>query len=394
MPKLAIKEDCTGCTACAAACPKDCITMTADEKGFLRPVLQLDHCVSCGLCEKSCPVKTKRKISNNDPKAYAAYATDTTVRLQSSSGGIFTEIAKEVLAEGGVVFGAAYREQFDVVHVCVETEKDLAELRGAKYAQSNLCGILPEVKARLDAGQPVLFSGTPCQVAGLKAYLMKEYANLLTVDCVCHSVPSPSVWREYVKYRAALDEKSELPSMINLRSKETGWSRYQYSNVFGYADGTSYAVKSNESLYMKLFVGGYISRESCAQCSFKGYQRISDLTLGDFWGIWNIAPEMDDDQGTSLVLVQSEKGQRYFDAIRDSLHIKQVTLEQASRENPAILVSFPQKDNREVLMNAICTEGFHRAETFLPKTSPLSLLSRLKRKLTRMLLKNTQETEG
>ena len=296
MPKLAAKEYCTGCTACASVCPKGCIAMTADENGFLCPVIDAQMCVRCGLCEKICPIRNPLKKSEDVPKAYAAFSADEAVRLSSSSGGIFTELAKVVLQRGGAVFGAAYNQQLDVVHICAESEDDIAKLRGAKYAQSDLQGVFAEVKTRLDAAQEVLFSGTPCQVGGLKAFLRRDYKNLLTVDFVCHSVPSPMAWRAYIKHRAAQDNGGELPDSINLRSKQSGWTNYQYSNQFTYRDGHTHTAKSGESLYMKLFVGGYINRASCENCQFKGYNRVSDFTLGDFWGIWDIAPEMDDNK--------------------------------------------------------------------------------------------------
>ena len=177
-----------------------------------------------------------------------------------------------------------------------------------------------------------------------------------------------------------------MPVSINLRSKESGWSRYQYENLFRYNERT-YSQISGSSLYMKLFVGGFISRESCATCHFKGYHRVSDLTLGDFWGIWNIAPEMDDNHGTSLVLVQSEKGAQYFKELGDCMRTKPVTLEQASAENQALLVSIPQKENRETVMQAICAAGFEQSEKFLPQTNTPTIFSRIKAKLIRMIHK-------
>ena len=356
MPTLAEKKYCTGCTACASACPKGCITMAADENGFLCPVIDLNRCVECGLCQKACPVVNPLHLPEDMPKAYAAYSKDETVRMQSSSGGIFTEVAKAILNNGGVVYGAAYNARFEVVHTCVDSESELAKLRGAKYAQSDLRGIFAEVKAILDNGQHVLFSGTPCQVGGLKAYLHKDYVNLVTVDFVCHSIPSPMAWREYVKYRAQQDNSGNLPQSIDLRAKTTGWSRYQYSNLFRYADGTEHAAKSGQSLYMKLFVGDYINRESCANCQFKGYHRASDLTIGDFWGIWDVDPEMDDNKGTSVVLVQSDRGAELLQKLADRLVIRSVSLEEASRQNQAMLkVSAPATQRQDAL--ALIKEG-------------------------------------
>lgn len=386
MPTLATNEYCTGCTACASSCPKGCITMAADENGFLCPVIDLNRCVECGLCQKACPLVNPLHLPEDMPKAYAAYSKDETVRMQSSSGGIFTEVAKAILNNGGVVFGAAYNEHFEVVHICAETEAELAKLRGAKYAQSDLRGIFAEVKAILDNGQQVLFSGTPCQVGGLKAYLHKDYVNLVTVDFVCHSIPSPMAWREYVKYRAQQDNSGNLPQSIDLRAKTTGWSRYQYSNLFRYADGTEHAAKSGQSLYMKLFVGDYINRESCANCQFKGYHRASDLTIGDFWGIWDIAPEMDDNKGTSVVLVQSDRGAELLQKLADRLVIRSVSLEEASRQNQAMLkVSAPATQRQDAL--ALIKEGrIAECEKWFVEKKP-SLGVRAKNKLKCLIRK-------
>ena len=346
--------------------------MKADENGFFSPVVDVESCICCGLCEKTCPVITPLELSEDEPKAYAAYTKDETVRLHSSSGGVFTEIAKTVLAQGGAVFGAAYNEHFEVVHICAEGEKELARLRCAKYAQSDLYGIFREVKNKLDKGQMVLFSGTPCQVGGLKAYLRKDYDNLLTADFICHSIPSPFAWREYVKYRAQQDNDGELPVAVNLRAKDTGWSRYQYANLFRYASGNSHTVISGESLYMKLFVGGYINRESCANCQFKGYNRVSDVTLGDFWGIWDIAPEMDDNKGTSVVLVHSERGMGLIQGVSERVTLKQVTPEEAGRQNSAIFARSTPNPRRDEALAMIRDGKIGICEQwFLPETPAL-----------------------
>ena len=350
MPHLATKEYCTGCTACVSVCPRGCMVMTPDENGFLYPVIDADKCVSCGLCEKVCPLISPLNKPESEPRAYAAYSRDERMRLESSSGGVFTELSRAVLKDAGVVFGAAYNEQFEVVHICAEIENDLARLRGAKYAQSDLRGVFANVKTQLEQGRKVLFSGTPCQVGGLKAFLRKDYENLIAVDFVCHSVPSPMAWQAYVQYRAQQDNSGNLPQSIDLRAKTTGWSRYQYSNLFLYNEGSIRADKSGESPYMKLFVGGYINRESCANCPFKGYRRVSDLTIGDFWGIWDIAPEMDDNKGTSVVLVQSQRGGALLERISERLILKQVTLEETSRQNQAMLkTSQPHARRTEAL---------------------------------------------
>ena len=383
MHKLAAKEYCTGCTACASACPKGCITMEPDVNGFLFPVIDTESCVECGLCEKACPIVMPLKMEGNEPKAYAAYSKDEVMRVESSSGGVFTEIAKAILAEGGAVFGAAYNEQFEVVHICVDSEAELIKLRGAKYAQSDLCGTFINAKAKLDAGQQVLFTGTPCQAAGLKAFLCKDYPNLLTVDFVCHSVPSPMVWKAYVEYRAMEDANGTLPCKINLRSKESGWSQYQYSNVFEYDNGNRYTDRSSQSLFMKLFVGDYISRISCSNCKFKGYSRVSDITLGDFWGIWDIDPQMDDDKGTSVVLIQSEKGNFLWNEIGDRIKSKEVSLEQASQQNLAMLNASKAKPNRDVVLDGIRNGHIVKCEKLFVQSKP-SVMNRIQGKIKRL----------
>lgn len=376
MMQLCDRSLCTGCTACFSICPAGCISMVADDHGFLFPVIDTAGCTGCGLCERICPITTPLTLSTNCSKAYAAYSTNETVRMQSSSGGIFTELAKVVLEEGGVVFGAAYNEQFDVTHIYVDAEEDLGKLRGAKYAQSDLRGIFPEVKTKLDRGQTVLFAGTPCQVAGLKAFLRADYKNLLTVDFVCHSVPSPMAWRKYVKYRAQADNNGIFPSQINLRSKATGWSRYHYSNQFNYTNGNIHTERSGESLYMKLFVGGFISREACADCHFKGYHRVSNLTLGDFWGIWDIAPEMDDDKGTSVLLVHSNKGYAILERIKNNLRLQEVSLQEASAQNQAMLTASKANSNRPEVLACIREGKWSECESYFPKQKQ-SIVSKL-----------------
>lgn len=356
---------CTGCTACASICPQNCINMVFNDEGFLYPSIDIEKCTNCGLCKEMCPLIKPLTKEEFEPKAYAAYSVDEEIRLESSSGGFFSEIAKFVLNNDGCVYGAAYNDDFDVIHICVENENELHNLRGAKYAQSDLGNTFNDVKLKLDAVKLVLFSGTPCQVAGLKAFLGKEYANLITVDFICHSVPSPKVWKEYVKYRASKDNEGKLPIRINLRSKETGWSRYKYSNRFEYDNGVVNSCPNSESVYMKLFVGGYISRKSCTDCHFKGYKRDSDITIGDFWGIWDIVPEMDDNKGTSAVVIQTQKGESIFKKISENLILKEVSLEDISRQNPAILVSSKCNEKKQNFLALIKTGDFENCTKYM-----------------------------
>lgn len=367
MPKLADKSQCTGCTACVSICPRHCIQMKKDDAGFRFPeVIEQSECIACGACERVCPVLVNKK-NDGEPStvAYAAFSGNDALRKESSSGGIFSELAAVILQSGGIIYGAGYDDEGVVRHIGIENQKELGQLRGAKYSQSILDDIFQMLKKQLDSGRKVLFSGTPCQVAGLKAFLKKDYDNLLCIDFVCHGVPSPMVWGKYLQYRARIDNKGIFPQHINLRNKESGWSHYSYSVEFAYADGKRYLCKNGADPFMRFFVNDFILRESCSDCQFKGYNRVSDITLGDFWGIWNIDPEMDDNKGTSLILTHTAKGESMMKAVADNIKCKKVTLEQAASGNPSLLKSSAHKSNRGDILKIIEHEDFQAALPFL-----------------------------
>ena len=257
------------------------------------------------------------------------------------------------MKSGGIIYGAAYNDQGIVKHIGIENREELQKLRGAKYSQSILGDCFQLLKRQLISGRKVLFSGTSCQVAGLKAYLQKDYNNLICVDFVCHGVPSPMVWEKYLKYRAKIDNNGVLPQHINMRNKESGWSKYSYSIDFSYTDNRRYLSQNGNDPFMILFVNDYILRESCSNCRFKGYSRDSDITLGDFWGIWNIDSDMDDNGGTSLVLVNSAKGENMLAEISENIKCKKFTLEQAVRENPSLIKSVVHKADRDHILKMI-----------------------------------------
>ncbi len=375
-PILADHLHCTGCTACYSACPVNCIEMMEDEEGFLFPEINSSICLGCGKCENVCPVLKDEIAVNQDNIAYAAYTKQQEIRNSSSSGGLFTELALVVLGRGGIVYGAAFDDHFAVKHIKVENITELSLIRCAKYSQSRIDETFKEIKQILIKGQMVLFSGTPCQVAGLKALVGNRYDRLLvTVDFVCHSIPSPLVWKKYVRYRAAKDNKGVLPETINMRSKSTGWSRYNYSVQFNYSDEIIYSVKNSNDLYMKLFVEGSISRRACENCHFKGYNRVSDITIGDFWGIWDIMPEMDDNGGTSLVLIHSENGRRLFAHISEKINYRSVELDETSRCNPNMLMAFRVNKNRSKVMRAFHEDDIGYLErTIIRKKSIVSFI--------------------
>lgn len=333
--KICDTKQCTGCFACVDICPQHCISVEVNEEGFEYPSIDYEKCVNCGLCRKKCPVANKIKDNNIKPVTMAAIHKDTDVRMQSSSGGVFSAIAKHIIEQNGVVYGAGYDKEFNVVHKCCTTIEDLAELRGSKYVQSNIQGIYSAIKEQLEKGQLVLFVGTPCQIGGVRAYLGKDYERLYTVDFVCHGVPSPLVWKKYVEYRER-KAKSKVKK-ISFRNKETGWKHY--SLIFEFENGEKYSQVLTKDLYMRGYLSHIFLRPSCSECSFKQLQRQSDITLADFWGIEKVLPEWNDDKGVSLAMVHSQKGHELLEGIKEQLDIKDIDFEIAIRENASMLLS-------------------------------------------------------
>ena len=323
MIHLTNKADCCGCGACAQSCPKGCITMKKDGEGFLYPNVEAARCIECGLCERVCPILNKKTAGSGEVKAYAAYATEDDLRGKSSSGGLFALLAEEILSRGGCVAGAAFDEAFSVRHILVDNVQDLEKLRGSKYVQSRMEDTYLCVKEQLQKGRPVLFTGVGCQVAGLKSYLGKEHENLYTVDILCHGVPSPKVWEQYLREQE--QSHGQKPSSISFRDKRSGWRRSSISMKF--ADSAEYCRWAGEDRYMQVFLRDICLRPSCHSCRFKAVPRLSDLTIGDAWGIEKCMPELDDDRGTSVVLVNSEKGQKLFDRISSRLVSRQGRLD-------------------------------------------------------------------
>lgn len=386
MPNLASYQSCVGCSACALSCPKNCIEMHNDKYGFSHPkIINAQECINCKLCEQSCPIANKRNLDDKETIALAAFTKDEEIRKESSSGGIFTEIAKYVLLNDGVVFGAAYSNNWHVEHIEVKEVGNLNKLRGAKYSESKLANTYDRIKKYLNKDILVLFSGTPCQVAGLKSFLKRDYSNLICIDFICHGIPSPVAWSNYIQERMKLDGVNHKPISINQRSKITGWSNYNYSCVIEYENNLKYQSLSGSDMYMKLFCNDYILRESCANCHFKGFDRCSDITLGDFWGIWNIDVKMDDNKGTSLIMLHSDKSKDLITNISDKIVLKEVSLEDASRENPAILYSSKEKSEREKVLDSICNGNFDITNELFKEVQPsMPLWKRVIKKIKNM----------
>ena len=354
-PILALPKECVGCSACASACANKSIVMKRDFRGFYHPSIDYETCVYCKVCESVCPViNQKVTIDSNELETYAAYSLQDKIRKESSSGGVFTELAECIIKDKGVAFGASFDSNFSVHHIFVDRVEDLRKLRGAKYSQSNLDNSFYKVKQTLDSGKKVLFSGTPCQIAGLKLYLKKQYANLLCVDFVCHGVVSTEAWNKYVQYRASIDNDGILPIYINLRDKESGWSHYKYSVHFQYENGIDYRGINGVDEFTRLYASNGIANFPCYSCRFKGLNRASDITIGDFWGIWNERPEMDCNKGVSLIICNTRTGKSALNSIREKIYFEKMSIKQATNHNSSYYESLKRKGYEDEIMKAVC----------------------------------------
>lgn len=335
------EELCCGCASCSSICPVGAITFSERYDGFFYPVINNDQCIDCGKCGQCCPAINDRKLHDREARSvYAAVSNNMVERENSSSGGVFSLLAKAVLECDGIVFGAAFDSNWNVNHIGVRSLQDLEKLRGSKYVQSNTVGVFEEIKTVLDCGTKVLFSGTPCQCEGLVSFLGKNYDNLILVDFVCHGVPSPFVWRRY------LDNVKGTRKIrsINFRSKSISWEHF--SLEINFDDNTKYKSEVEEDLYLKGFLSDLYLRKSCYNCHFRGKNRISDITLADFWGIESVIRELSDHKGTSLIITNSRKGSELF----SNIDVTRVLLENDAsiiQYNPAYYYNPPLNPRRE-----------------------------------------------
>ena len=345
-------SDCCGCNACAQRCPKKCITLIADHEGFLYPQINIDSCIDCGLCEKVCPIINSKKQSLPPEKVIAAINPDENIRMNSSSGGVFSLLAEQIIKENGVVFGAKFDDNWQIVHDYTDTIDGLDNFRGAKYVQSKIGNSFILAEKFLQDGRKVLFSGTPCQIAGLKLYLKKEYINLFTVDIICHGVPSPKIWDLYLRsiYKDVTNIKK-----INFRDKASGWKNYKFHieyNPIVKNSSNSIIKDFNEPFYKNIYMKGFLSnlylRPSCHKCPCKPGKYRSDMTIADFWGADIENPEMDDDKGLSLILCHSEKAS-YFKFIRS----KEISYQTVLKYNPSVEINMPPHAKRDFFFNEV-----------------------------------------
>ena len=323
------KTECSGCGACLNVCPRNCIAMKRDDEGFVYPEIDQTLCIDCHKCQKLCPFQ-QEVVKAIIKECYAAYNKNLATRMKSSSGAIFSALALSVLNEKGVVYGGAFTEDFKKVKIQVaENPEQLESLYGSKYLQSDTGTSFQEVKKYLTEGRTVLFSGTPCQVAGLKYSLGKKYDNLFCVDIICHGTPSPALWEKYTLHLE--NQYGGKISSVNFRCKDSNWSDFGMKEKV--SDRWIYTSKTDNP-YMLMFLKNYCLRPSCYACKMKGHS-VADITIGDFWGVDEIHPELNDGKGISSVIVRTRKGQRLLKNISEDIVAKQCTYDEIIRKNSA-----------------------------------------------------------
>lgn len=374
MIEIKNKQSCCGCHACFQICPVDAIKMVPDCEGFLYPIVDNQKCVNCGMCEKVCP---ELIIQNTLPviKTYATYRRNFEKRLESASGGIFAVLAEFVLQNNGVVFGAAFDDKWNLRHYAVDSIDELHNLKGSKYLQSTIGTTFKEAEKYLKCGKMVLFSGTPCQIQGLKKYLKVDNFNLITVDLICHGVPSPKVWKQYLKETS----KGRKLEKFKFRDKRMGIKDAPL--FFDFENGDVIFEKYSESPYIRGFINNLYLRPSCYKCSFKSSKRCSDFTIGDFWGIENFLPEFDNKYGVSAVMLRTKKAIKIFSLIKNELIIAESSVDQIVIENPCYSSSVIENPKREYFFKMWRKNGVIRAVKKLLRPTIMQYLVKKKNQI-------------
>ena len=380
MINIQIKKDCTGCSACAEICPKKCIDMKADEEGFLYPVVNEKNCINCSMCEKVCPVQNTHFEPENDyPPAYLGYVTDRKDRIRSAAGGGFFALAEFFIRrKKGIVFGAVYDDDYNITHCCTENIDGLLKMQKSKYAQSDPKKTFSEARSFLKNGRYVLYSGTPCQIYGLKSYLKKtgcDQNKLFCIDLSCHGVPSPKLLKEYLDYQKR-SHGSEIRE-FKMRDKKLIKNAYNQGFCINFENGDNYFAGHSQDLFGRCFWGEISSRPSCYDCSFKTVWRVSDITLGDCWFFDRFVSHEKDDFGVTMFLVHSDKGQQLLEEC-DDIKYYEADSEKLIKVNGGMIFSSAiPHPKRDEFFTRLGSEDFEQlVKSFFPDRS-LSLRRRI-----------------
>lgn len=346
---------CTICQVCINICPKNCITLDSFKDGFNYPVIDKNICIDCKACEKTCPVLNPLNSRKSLKQCYAGMNTNEEERVKSSSGGVFSTLAKYIMNNNGVVCGAAFDKEFQVNHILIENENELIKLRGSKYIQSNTKDVFNKVKKQLTTGKTVLFSGCPCQVGGLKKYLGKEYENLYTIDFICHGIPSQNIFNKYLE----ILEKKYKSKVVQFffRDKSKGWHTSSIKAKF--ENGKEYTKFITDDMYMRGYFGNIYLKSACYNCEFRNFKSESDITLGDFWGAEVEEKEIDDNKGLCAVVVNTSKGVILKNNINDSNIFKAVDYNKIVKYNKALEISFKYSTKRNDFLKLVRTEDYN-----------------------------------
>lgn len=344
------KPNCTGCKMCGDLCPASAITFSADEKGFWYPIVDQEKCLQCGACIRTCPSLSNYKTDKDFPAVYAAWSKSAEIRMKSTSGGLFYHLARSSISRGGFLAGCRYEEGYKgACHQISAREEDLKAMMGSKYIQSDTAGIYQQVRSMLGEGQEVLFSGTPCQSAALQSFLGEPHPKLFTVDFICKGINSPLI---YERYLSELEDKyGALVQSVHMKSKRTGWRSLGIEVEF--QDGQEYFREGKDDLWVRGYVeGNLFTRDSCSNCRYKELPRISDITLGDFWGIRWVRKE-DLFKGISLMLINSPKGRELFRRIRPEIQYHKRSLKAATIENPFLFRNDDKKNQSAIFFKRL-----------------------------------------
>lgn len=354
------KYECCGCTACQQVCGKSAITMQTDEEGFAYPQTDESLCINCGLCEKVCAFSSPVYNNEETPDVYATHLTDREQREKSSSGGLFYTIAKWIISQGGIVYGAAFDKNLTLRHIGVETENDLQALRGSKYLQSDLRNTYKEAREELKKGRWCYFTGTACQIAGLKAFLRKDYPTLITSDLVCHGVPSQKIFNEHLAY---LRKKHNNNNITNYQFRDN--KKWGVCEIVNFTNPNKQEIVYTKptyelSPYLYSFMHSYTYRYSCYDCKFAKIPRQGDITLADYWGAKTFFPDIDMSCGVSLILLNNEKGKNFWNNIKEECKYYKSNVTDAAKYNANLIHKTKEPEIRKSIYRLIEKEGYEK----------------------------------